>query len=67
MKKKTGQNWYVIHTYSGYEDAVKKLSPFLFHSVLSPYLNLGLITPKEIIKKTIDVSKIKKIPIPIKI
>ena len=52
-----------INNFGDYEDAVKKQSPFLFHSVLSPYLNLGLITPKEIIKKIIDVSKDKKIPI----
>ena len=52
-----------INNFGDYEDAVKKQSPFLFHSVLSPYLNLGLITPKEIIKKIIDASKAKKIPI----
>ena len=40
-----------IINFGDYEDAVKKNSPFLLHSVLSPYLNVGLITPKEIIKK----------------
>ena len=52
-----------INNFGDYEDAVKKDSPFLLHSVLSPYLNLGLITPKEIIKKITDTSKEKKIPI----
>jgi deoxyribodipyrimidine photolyase-related protein len=42
---------------------LKKTHPFLLHSVLSPYLNVGLITPKEIIKKILDTGKNKKIPL----
>lgn len=30
-----------------YEDAMKYGEPFLYHSVLSPLLNIGLLTPKE--------------------
>ena len=52
-----------IDNFGDYEDAVRKHSPFLFHSVLSPYLNLGLITPKDVIKKVLDANKIKEIPI----
>ena len=52
-----------IINFGDYEDAVKKNSPFLFHSILSPYLNVGLITPKEILKKILDAGKIKKIPL----
>ncbi|MBV6643801.1 MAG: cryptochrome/photolyase family protein [Cyclobacteriaceae bacterium] len=32
-----------------YEDAIHDEKAFLFHSVLSPYLNMGLITPEEIV------------------
>ena len=52
-----------ITNFGDYEDAVKKNAPFLLHSVLSPYLNVGLITPKEIIKKILDTGKNKKIPL----
>ncbi len=52
-----------IINFGDYEDAVKKNSPFLLHSVLSPYLNVGLITPKEIIKKILDIGKNKTIPL----
>ena len=52
-----------IINFGDYEDAVKKNAPFLLHSVLSPYLNVGLITPKEIIKKILDTGKNKKIPL----
>ncbi len=52
-----------IENFGHYEDAVKKHSPFLFHSVLSPYLNIGLITPKEVINKLLSSNKKKNIPI----
>ena len=52
-----------INNFGDYEDSVKKNSPFLFHSTLSPYLNLGLITPKEIITKILNSNKLKYIPI----
>jgi len=52
-----------INNFGDYEDSVKKNSPFLFHSTLSPYLNLGLITPKEIIIKILNSNKLKNIPI----
>ena len=52
-----------IENFGHYEDAVKKHSPFLFHSVLSPYINLGLITTKEVVTKILSSNKKKNIPI----
>ena len=52
-----------IVSFGDHEDAVKKNSPFLLHSVLSPYLNLGLITPKEIINTILEANEDKKIPL----
>ena len=37
-----------------YEDAIDRERNFLFHSVLSPYINLGLITPEEVVSKALD-------------
>ncbi|MEY3552399.1 MAG: hypothetical protein RL735_747 [Pseudomonadota bacterium] len=34
--------------YGDYQDAMKSGEPFLYHSILSPYLNCGLLTPREI-------------------
>jgi deoxyribodipyrimidine photolyase-related protein len=36
-----------------YEDAIDEKGVFLFHSVLSPYLNMGLINPKELLDTTL--------------
>lgn len=32
-----------------YEDALSTRDPFLFHSVLTPFLNTGLLTPREVL------------------
>tara|TARA_B100000700_G_scaffold26406_1_gene25388 strand:- start:1371 stop:2849 length:1479 start_codon:yes stop_codon:yes gene_type:complete len=40
-----------INLFGDYEDAVSKKSNILFHSALSPAINIGLITPMEILEK----------------
>lgn len=39
--------------FGDYEDALSSRGDWLFHSVLSPMLNLGLITPREIIDRAL--------------
>jgi deoxyribodipyrimidine photolyase-related protein len=34
--------------YGDYQDAMKQDEPFLFHATISPYLNCGLLTPREV-------------------
>ncbi|MDA0707235.1 MAG: cryptochrome/photolyase family protein [Proteobacteria bacterium] len=36
-----------------YEDALSRRSETVFHSLLSPYLNLGVLTPDEVIEKIV--------------
>ena len=47
--------------FGDYEDAVDQKDNILFHSALSPYINLGLITPEFIIQKVLDFHKKNKI------
>lgn len=37
-----------------YEDAMASNETFIYHSALSPLLNAGLLTPKEVVKKAND-------------
>ena len=37
-----------LDRYGDYQDAMREGSDFLFHSVLSPYLNAGLLTAEEV-------------------
>ena len=40
-----------FENFGDYEDAVDRRDNILFHSALSPYINMGLITPLEILEK----------------
>jgi len=42
---------YRLAQFGPYEDAMTSRSDTVFHSLLSPYLNLGLLTPAEVIQK----------------
>ena len=37
-----------------YEDAMSTRSETVFHSLLSPYMNMGLLTPDEILEKVLE-------------
>ena len=43
-----------IDLFGDFEDAVDQRDNILFHSALSPLINLGLITPNEIVQKLFD-------------
>lgn len=46
-----------------YEDAMVKEESILYHSVLSPLLNIGLLTPQQVINKALDVADRNDVPI----
>ncbi len=46
-----------------YEDAIVKNESFLFHSVLSPLINIGILSVREVIEKTIDIFNRENIPL----
>ena len=46
-----------------YEDAIVAKETVLYHSVLSPMLNIGLLTPKQIIDKALAIGQEKNIPL----
>lgn len=46
-----------------YEDALATHSPFVFHSVLTPFLNTGLLTPSEVIKAALARARERTVPI----
>lgn len=49
--------------FGDYQDAIDKDESFLFHSVLSPVLNIGLLTPQEVIQSAIAHAQKYAIPI----
>lgn len=43
-----------LKNFGQYQDAITERSPWLFHSLLSPGLNLGLILPSEVLQRSIE-------------
>ncbi len=52
-----------FYDFGSYEDAIVKEEHFLNHSVLTPMLNVGLISPQLIIEKSLAFADKNKIPI----
>jgi deoxyribodipyrimidine photolyase-related protein len=46
-----------------YEDAIAPHSEFVYHSVLTPFLNCGLLTPAEVVKTTLAYAEKNKVPL----
>ncbi len=69
VTRKEAQEWLDLfleerlENFGPYEDAIPEHSEFLFHSVLTPFLNTGLLTPEEIIRKTLAYARKKKLAI----
>ena len=45
-----------------YEDAMLENKNFLFHSCISPFMNIGLLTPDRVIGKTLQYAEKNRIP-----
>lgn len=52
-----------FYDFGKYEDAIVQDEHILHHSVLTPMLNVGLITPKQVIDKTLGFANRKKVPL----
>ena len=54
---------YKLHNFGTYQDSLTTKNDFVFHSLLSPYMNIGLITPSEIINKALKAHQKHKYPL----
>jgi deoxyribodipyrimidine photolyase-related protein len=43
-----------LPSFGDFEDAISQEETFLFHSVLTPMLNIGLVTPQQILDRVIE-------------
>ncbi len=66
---KESEEWLVnffeirFHEFGDYEDAIVQEEHFLNHSILSPLLNVGLLSPNDVIKKAIDYANLNDVPL----
>jgi deoxyribodipyrimidine photolyase-related protein len=52
-----------FENFGTYEDAIAPHSDFAYHSVLTPFLNTGLLCPADIIERTLSYAKKNNIPL----
>lgn len=52
-----------LKQFGPYQDAIDSQKPFLFHSLLSSSINSGLLTPEQVLNKTLDFAGHHKIPL----
>jgi deoxyribodipyrimidine photolyase-related protein len=52
-----------LSQFGDYQDAMRAGSPFMFHSVLAPYLNIGLLSPYEVCAAAQDAWKKGRAPL----
>lgn len=52
-----------LENFGPYQDALSKRDPFLFHSVLSPAINMGLLTPAEVLSAVVKAFENRKLPL----
>lgn len=51
-----------FYSFGEFEDAISQQHSFNFHSLLSPLINVGLLTPDEVINKSLAYAKKNQIP-----
>jgi deoxyribodipyrimidine photolyase-related protein len=54
---------YRFTLFGDYEDAMDRRHAVWFHSVLSPLLNVGLLTPQQVLDRALEAGKNKRIPL----
>ena len=59
---KTFINTY-LENFGQFQDAMKTDEDFLFHSLVSPYINIGLLNPREVCEAVLKAGKDKALPI----
>jgi len=52
-----------LSQFGPYEDAISTDYPFLFHSLLSPLLNAGLLTPADVVVQTLKFTEHHDVPL----
>ncbi len=52
-----------FHYFGRYEDAISRAHPVLFHSVLTPALNIGLLDPRQVVTQALAAAEEQQVPL----
>ena len=54
---------YRLERFGDYEDAIEEGESWLWHGVLTPLLNVGLLTPRQVVEATLDHADRHEVPL----
>jgi deoxyribodipyrimidine photolyase-related protein len=54
---------YRLGNFGDYQDAISAYEPYIFHSLLSPLLNIGLLTPKQVLEAALGFAAEHPLPL----
>ncbi len=49
--------------FGAYEDALTERSPFVYHSGLAPLMNVGLLTPEQVVERALEYAGSNSVPV----
>ncbi len=52
-----------LDNFGPYEDAIDGSAPWVYHSALSPVINAGLLSPREVVQRAMERHEKKEVPI----
>ena len=52
-----------LSLFGDYEDAISAEEPVIFHSLLSPLINIGLLTPRQVLEETLAYAREHPVPL----
>jgi deoxyribodipyrimidine photolyase-related protein len=69
VRRENAEKWYKdflknrFRQFGAYEDALSREHDFVFHSAISPLLNVGLLHPQQVVKMAISAAKKFEVPL----
>jgi deoxyribodipyrimidine photolyase-related protein len=52
-----------FENFGAYEDALSERSVFIYHSGLAPLLNIGLLTPRQVLERVLEYAAMNNVPV----
>ena len=52
-----------FHRFGDYEDAISRRHRVMWHGVLTPMLNIGLLTPQQVLQRALEAGEANQIPL----
>jgi deoxyribodipyrimidine photolyase-related protein len=52
-----------LHSFGDYEDAISRQQSTIYHSLLTPALNIGLLSPQQVLERVLETTRGQSVPL----